>query len=263
VPSLIQAKLTPGARQTGSTHLVLCGSAFSQMKGILAGTSALRGRADLELVIGPFDYRTAAHYWNVADNVDAAFQLHALVGGTPAHRALAGDTPRKGNVEQWMVENLLDPTSPLFREGRVVVTEDPTLSDRALYWGLLSALAEGHRRKTDLGKALGRPPTSLAFPLKVLIEGGWADDLPDPFHRNRSSLVLSEPIIRAHRLIIEPEERRLVRGEAIRVEPSRCFASDRHRRCRARAERRRPHPCNRRVESRQISRGHRRTYSTR
>ena len=217
VPSLIQAKLTPGARRTGSTQLVLCGSAFSQMKGILSGTSALRGRADLELVIGPFDYRTAAQYWTLTANVDAAFQIHALMGGTPAHLALAGSPPRRGNVEQWMVEHLLDPTSPLFREGRIVVTEDPALSDRALYWGLLSALAEGHRRKIDIGRALGRPVSSLAFPLKVLLRSGWAEEYPDPFHRSRSTMVLTEPIIRAHRLIIEPEERRLVRGDALRV----------------------------------------------
>jgi uncharacterized protein len=217
VASLLQARLTPRAQRTGHTRLILCGSAFSQMKAMLSGTAALRGRVEVELVIGPFDYRTAAAYWQLSDNVDAAFQTHALVGGAPAHLVLAGGRPTGGNVERWMIERLFDPTSPLFREGRVVVTEDPSLNDRALYWGLLSALAEGGRRKADLAQALDRTPTSLAFPMRVLIEGGWAEAEPDPFHPNRSILRLTEPIIRTYRLLIQPEERRLVRGDATRV----------------------------------------------
>lgn len=59
------------------------------------------------------------------------------------------------------------------REGRIVVTEDPTLADRALYWGILAALAEGKGRRSDLAEALGRTPTSIGFPTKVLTGGRW------------------------------------------------------------------------------------------
>ena len=217
VPSLIQSKLTPRAQREGFTRLVLCGSAFSQMRGLLSGSAALRGRAEVELIIEPFDFRTAAAYWKLDANVDAAFQLHAVVGGTPAYLSLAREGPRAGNVDKWVVEHLLEPSSPLFREGRIVVTEDPTLADRALYWGILAALAEGHHRRSDLAKALGRTPSSLAFPTKVLTDGGWVDDMPDPFHPKRTTLHLNDPIVRFYRLIIEPEQRRLVRGDATRV----------------------------------------------
>ncbi len=217
VPSLMQARLTPRAQRDGQTRVVLCGSAFSQMRGLLSGSAPLRGRAELELVIHPFDFRTAATYWGLDGNVDAAFQLHALLGGTPAYLPLARAAPRAGNVEKWMIEHLLDSSSPLFREGRIVVNEDPTLADRALYWGILSALAEGKGRRSDLAEALGRAPTSIAFPTKVLTDGGWVDEMPDPFHPNRTTLVLNDPIIRFYRLVIEPEQRRLTRGAATRV----------------------------------------------
>ena len=217
VPSLIQARLTPRSQREGRTRIVLCGSAFSQMRGLLSGGAPLRGRAELELVIQPFDFRTAAAYWKLDGNLDAAFQLHALVGGTPAYLALTRVAPTSGNVEKWMIEHLLDPASPLFREGRIVVAEDPTLADRALYWGILAALAEGKSRRADLAEALGRPATSIGFPTKVLTEGGWVDEQPDPFHPNRTTLHINDPIIRFYRLVIEPEQRRLTRGEAGRV----------------------------------------------
>jgi uncharacterized protein len=217
LPSLIQAQLTPRSQRNGRTRVVLCGSAFSQMRGLLSGGAPLRGRAELELVVQPFDFRTAAAFWKLDGNVDAAFQLHALLGGTPAYLALARTAPKAGNVEKWMIEHLLDPASPLFREGRIVVAEDPTLADRALYWGILAALAEGKNRRADLAVALGRTPTSLGFPTKVLTDGGWVDDQPDPFHPNRTTLHINDPIIRFYRLIIEPEQRRLTRGDAVRV----------------------------------------------
>jgi uncharacterized protein len=217
VASLIQAKLTPREQRTGTTRLVLCGSSYTQMRALLTGDAPLRGRASLELVVRPFDYRTAAAYWGLDQHPDAAFQLHALVGGTPGYLPLAGAKPRAGNVERWLVEHVLDPTSPLFREGKILISEDSSLPDRALYWSVLGAIADGHRRRKDLAEAVGRPQTALSFALKVLTESDWIESRQDPFHRDRSTLLLNEPIIRLHRLVIEPEEGRLFRGGAKEV----------------------------------------------
>ncbi len=217
VASVVQAQLTPGALRQGQTRLVLCGSAFSQMKALIGPDAALRGRASLELVVGPFDFRTAAAYWGVDDNPDAAFQLHALVGGTPGYLVLAGTGPRRGAVGRWAVDHLLTPTSPLHREGQVVLSEDPALGSRALYWGLLAAVADGNRRRSDVAAAVGRADASLTFPLRVLAESGWIEQRPDPLHRNRSILLLAEPIVRTHRVLIEPDELRLNRGQAAAV----------------------------------------------
>ena len=46
-------------------RLILCGSAMSVMAGLLSGQRALRGRAVLDLVVDPFDYREAAAFWGV------------------------------------------------------------------------------------------------------------------------------------------------------------------------------------------------------
>jgi len=45
----------------------------------------LRGRAGLELIIPPLDYRLAAQFWGISDP-QLAVKVNAIVGGTPAYR---------------------------------------------------------------------------------------------------------------------------------------------------------------------------------
>jgi hypothetical protein len=86
LPSIIQRELGPGGSgRTSSVRLVLCGSAMSVMGGLLAGQAPLRGRASLELVVQPFQYRESAEFWGITDP-RLAILVHAIVGGTPAYR---------------------------------------------------------------------------------------------------------------------------------------------------------------------------------
>jgi hypothetical protein len=93
LPSVLQRALSPRsvAQLSGQVRLILCGSAFTVMRGLLGGSAPLRGRAKLELLVRPFDYREAAGFWGVLDDPGLAFQLHALVGGTPAYRSMCVD----------------------------------------------------------------------------------------------------------------------------------------------------------------------------
>jgi hypothetical protein len=64
------------------------------MRSLSSPQAPLRGRASLTLMVQPFDYRAAAEFWGLSSNPDAVFQMHALVGGTPAYRMLSlGCTP--------------------------------------------------------------------------------------------------------------------------------------------------------------------------
>jgi uncharacterized protein len=83
LPSLIQRMLDQRAwgEQERGTRLLLCGSAMSVMGGLLAGSSPLRGRASLELLIQPFGYRTAAEFWGITDR-RLAVLVHSIVGGS-------------------------------------------------------------------------------------------------------------------------------------------------------------------------------------
>jgi uncharacterized protein len=214
LPSIIQRHLGPvGSTATDNwTRLVLCGSAFGQMRRLLDGPAPLRGRASLELAVQPFDFRTAAAFWGLEANPSAAFEFFSYVGGTPAYKTFAaGDLPSRG-VERWVLRRLLDPSSALFREGRIVVAEDGELADQQLYWGLLSAIAAGNRRWTDLDAALGTKRGSLHHALRTTIDAGWVERRDDPLREKRSVYELREPLVRFHRLVIEPAEYRLLAG---------------------------------------------------
>ncbi|MFI1331444.1 ATP-binding protein [Streptomyces sp. NPDC020845] len=97
IPSALQA-LVDESRDSGeglSGRAILCGSALAVMADLLSGTKALRGRAELDLLLRPFDYRTASAYYGIRD-LETAFAMYAYFGGTPGYRdLLAGAPPQK------------------------------------------------------------------------------------------------------------------------------------------------------------------------
>src|SRR5450759_2316032 len=116
----------PGSTALARTRLILCGSALSTMRGLLTGTAPLRGRASLELVLHPFGYRDAALFWQVAHDPELAVRMHALVGGTPAYRDMCTNpSPTSASdFDRWVVDNLLNPASAMFREGNALLSEE-------------------------------------------------------------------------------------------------------------------------------------------
>jgi uncharacterized protein len=197
---------------------VLCGSAFGEMRRPIDGPAPLRGRAVLELLVQPFDFRSAAAFWGLESNPDLAFRHHAFVGGTPAYRTLASrDSPTDGNLDRWVIERLLDPPSSLFRDGRIAVAEDVQLGDQQRYWGLLAAIADGARTWGALEKALGHGRGTLNHALNVVIDAGWVSKRPDPLRANRSTYVIDEPMVRFYRLVTEPHLQRLNAGRGREV----------------------------------------------
>nr|WP_206058451.1 hypothetical protein [Nonomuraea zeae] len=67
LPSILQREIDRAVSREAPVSLLLCGSARSVMGRLLAGNAPLRGRASMELVARPFDYRAAAEYWRTED----------------------------------------------------------------------------------------------------------------------------------------------------------------------------------------------------
>ena len=217
LPSIIQRELGPGGSgPRGSVRLLLCGSAMSVMGGLLAGHAPLRGRASLELLVRPFDYRDAARFWGAPDP-ELAVLLHSVVGGTPAYRRefVAFDVPGgRGDFDTWLLRTVLNPQSPLFREARYLLAEETEIRDPALYHSVLAAIAEGNRTNGAIASYVGRKSADITHPLNVLEDAALIAKEADVFRRGRWLYRVTEPLINFYEVVMRPEWYRLESGRA-------------------------------------------------
>jgi hypothetical protein len=196
-------------REAAPLRLILCGSAMSIMSRLLSGQQALRGRVVTELVVGPFDFRTAAAFWGVAGRPRLAFMLFAVLGGTPGYRDLLGAGPAsEGDLGAWLAEGILNPSHALFREPDFVLAEEPAITDRAIYQSALAAIAGGRRTSGAIAAALGRPETSMTHVLDGLERAGFIERADDVLRARRPTVRILDPLLRFHHAVVRPDARR-------------------------------------------------------
>ena len=223
LPSLVQAALSPRRelRRRSSTRLLLCGSALSMMGRLTTADAPLRGRTSLELVVRPMDYREAAAFWGLEQDPWTALRVSAVVGGTPAYRQefVAYDAPSgPDDFDAWVVRSVLSPDRPLFREGRVLLAEEPDLRETGPYHSILAAVVEGNATRGRIASRVGRSDQALTHPLTVLQDAGLLNRVQDPFRRNRVTYDVTEPLLRFHHAVIRPNLSILAtRGQAAAV----------------------------------------------
>jgi len=208
LPSIIQNALAPlrAERDTSRTSLLLCGSAMSFMGRLLSGNAPLRGRAGFELIVPTLDHQLAAEFWGV-DDPATALKVNAIVGGTPAYRRefARDDTPSgPDDFDPWVLRTVLSPTSPLFREARYLLADEPELRDIGLYHSVLAAIAAGNTHRGGIASYLGRKSGDLAHPLTVLEDCGLIVREPDVFKDNRTSFRIAEPLVTFYHAVMRP-----------------------------------------------------------
>ena len=222
LPSVIQKALSPrsASRRASKARLLLCGSSISFMGNLLAGGAPLRGRAALELVVPTSNFRQAAEFWQLTDHQLAAM-VYCVVGGTPAYRTeyLRGATPSSVKAfDRWVVEHVLSPASPLFREVRALLAEDPALRDTGLYQTVLAAVAEGNTTRGGIANRIERKAGDISHHLTVLEDAGLLVPEADAFRRNRSQYRITEPLVRFYHAIVRPHWTQLERVRPGRTE---------------------------------------------
>jgi AAA+ ATPase superfamily predicted ATPase len=208
LPSIIQNALAPlrTERDTSRTSLLLCGSALSFMGRLLSGNAPLRGRAGFELVVPTLDFQLAAEFWGI-DDPTTAIKVNAIVGGTPAYRRefARDDTPASpDDFDAWVLRTVLTPTSPLFREARYLLADEPDLRDTGLYHSVLAAIAAGNSNRGGIASYLGRKSGDLAHPLTVLEDCGLIVREPDAFRDNRTQFRIAEPLVTFYHAVMRP-----------------------------------------------------------
>lgn len=206
LPSLLQRVVDASRDRGPAVRLVLCGSALAVMARLLTGTQALRGRASHDLVVRTFDFRDAARFWGLGDP-HVAFTVHAVLGGTPGYKDLLPNKPptRIGDIGRWLAEGPLNPAGALFREDDYLLTEERSLTDRALYHAVVAAIAAGCTSQGRIAAALGREQRAVQHPLKALEDAGFVDRHEDVFRSRRPIYRLADPIVRFHHVVTRPD----------------------------------------------------------
>ncbi|WP_223167065.1 AAA family ATPase [Nonomuraea sp. SYSU D8015] len=217
LPSLIQHALDPrGYARRGNARLLLCGSAMGVMGRLLAGNAPLRGRASLELIVRPLDYRASAEFWGI-DDPRLAVLVHSIVGGTPAYRRefVAGDAPASmKDFDAWVLRTVLNRQVPLFREARYLLAEEADIRDMALYHAVLGAIAAGNATRGGIANHIGRKSPDIGHPLAVLEDSHLIAREADAFRKGKSLFRICEPLILFYEAVMRSEWPRLERGRS-------------------------------------------------
>ncbi|MBA3877473.1 MAG: hypothetical protein C0498_11185 [Anaerolinea sp.] len=147
--------------------------------------------------VASFDFRQARSFWRI-ENQTVAFLVNAVLGGPPGYRDLLdGATPATiDDFEDWMRAGVLNPSHALFREADYLLTEDPSMSNRALYRSIIASIAGGNATKGGVARDLGRNEGSLDHPLRQLERARFVVRDHDLLRPNRPLLRIADPLLR-------------------------------------------------------------------
>lgn len=140
--------------------LILCGSHISVMEELAKNyDSPLYGRFTRHMTVGPLSFDTVK-----GDDYVESVKRYAIHGGVPRYMELLG----KGDLNEAVRLDVMDPSSIMFDDPLVLM--DDEVKSPGGYMSILSAIAHGNRRMTDIASALQTPTTSLTSPLKRLTD---------------------------------------------------------------------------------------------
>lgn len=191
---------------------------MSVMHELLSGTKPLRGRAVVDLRLGPFDYRDSRTFWQISDPL-TALKVHAVLGGAPGYRPVAGRPHPDDGFDAWLTRTLLDPGRAVYSrtETEYLLREDPRITQHTLYYDILTTIAQGAGTPSKIGAALERPRNAVAHPLGVLESTGYIRREQDILRARHPVITLADPVIRFNQLITLPQATAVEQGFAEQV----------------------------------------------
>jgi AAA+ ATPase superfamily predicted ATPase len=211
VESILTAALGPGAlgKSASKARIILCGSAIAMMRALSEGEAPLRGRAGLELIMQPDDFRVAATRLPVGAGFETAARVFAVIGGVVGYATdmVNFDLPNdRADIDRWIVERVLSPAATLQREATTLLAEDPSLNGKNnfLHHAILGAIANGSVTAGAIANKVGRQVSNIDLVLRRLIEAGFIVRHEDPIRKKRPLYALADSFLQFHYAIIEP-----------------------------------------------------------
>ena len=161
LPSIIQKLID---NQQNKTNIIICGSSQRMMQGLVLDSSApLYGRAAEIIKVRPLEPGWIKEAFPL--NSIEAIEAYSVWGGVPRYWELA-KTYR--NQEEACKELVLDRDGVLHSEPMRLLLDD--MRGASQPHSLLSLIANGSNRLSEIASRLGKPATSLTRPLANLIE---------------------------------------------------------------------------------------------
>jgi hypothetical protein len=105
----------------------------------------------------------------------------------------------------------------MFREGSLLLREEPSIADPTSYAAVLAAISTGNHRRSEIAATLGRSSGALAHLFDGLQDVGLIEHLDDALRGKRTVFQITEPVVRLHQLVTGRYEPELVAGRAARV----------------------------------------------
>ncbi len=163
IQSVLQKVIDNGWKK-GNLFFILCGSLLSFMKDeVLSESAPLHGRSSLELKLRPFNYLETADFLDGYSYEDKAI-CYGLSNGVAKY-------VEQFDPNQTLEENIMDQFYSIggyFTEEQIktIVTSDKL--SPALYNSIISAVATGHTRNSEIASFVGSD--DVTYPLKVLVK---------------------------------------------------------------------------------------------
>lgn len=196
-------------------HLVLCGSSQQMMYGItLDSTSPLYGRCDEIIRIRPMGIYWLKEYLSVKDI--RAVEEFSIWGGVPRYWEIR---KRHKNPEEAVKYNLLDPDGVLYDEPERLIRDEMRTS--VLAFSVLSLIATGSNRISEIAGRLGKPATQLSRIMALLIDLGYIkreSPFGVPAKSSKKTLYkIADPFVRFYFTFVMPNKSSLEYGLSDRV----------------------------------------------
>jgi len=164
LPSIIQKLID---NQQNKTNIIICGSSQRMMQGLILDSSApLYGRAAEIIKVRPLEPGWIKEALSL--NSIEAVEAYSVWGGVPRYWELA---KIYRNQEEACKEIVLDRDGVLHNEPMRLLLDD--MRGASQPHSLLSLIANGSNRLSEIAGRLGKPATSLTRPLANLIELGY------------------------------------------------------------------------------------------
>jgi AAA+ ATPase superfamily predicted ATPase len=162
LPSLLQ-RAWDRQLSRSSSFLVLCGSSIAMMeREVLAERAPLYGRRTGQLRVRPLSFGHAAGF---LDGFTFADQVRAwsMLGGVPYYLLLFDSSK---SLEANLHATFLDLGAPLRDEVEFLLRQE--LREPRVYFGILTAIAAGKRKLSEILNATGLPAPTVSKYLAVL-----------------------------------------------------------------------------------------------